>query len=297
MQKLPFQRRITVSLLAIVVLFALFMSLRSFLYEPGAPVTAAGVPTASAAGARPTTAAAAPPPGGPVAGPVRVTPPPSRITRAPTRARPTPTRAAANATPQPGDYIASIDWYRYQGAPDAGACARANCIPAVAAMAIQYAGQEDVPITEIRSFMSGANCRGGDLSDVQRALKEWNVGYRVVNGMPAIKAAVTERAHPVVVVFDTSLIEPGEDYQTSMSDVELRTGRYYDYAAGHAATVTGFTPDGKYVVVQDPYVFDDEGSYWYADNTPKGLDRLYDYDEFAASVRVYGYVGLEIMPD
>ena len=55
---------------------------------------------------------------------------------------------------------APFEWYRYEGESDSGSCASVNCGPAVVAMAVQFAkNNQIISIKDIRSFISGTNCR------------------------------------------------------------------------------------------------------------------------------------------
>jgi len=178
---------------------------------------------------------------------------------------------------------ASYDWYRYQGATESGACASVNCGPTSVAMAIQFARDNlVVPISEIRTYVSGAVCDGTNSTQLRAALTNWGVSYRNIYGLSAVREAIETNGHIVLVPVIMGAISPGLDYEVYNSNPALNYGRYYKYSSGHWLVVRGITSDGAWVKVYDPNVWA-SGKYYYSDGTPKGKDRLYSYSEFATA--------------
>jgi hypothetical protein len=124
--------------------------------------------------------------------------------------------------------------YRAQGASDSGACASANCGPAVVAMAIGWARNGQwIPISDIRSYMSGTNCRYTDVTDLRNALTNWSVSYATITGLDAVRDAINNRGHIVIVPVAMSSIPAGSDYLTAKSDPANHYDRFYSFTGGH----------------------------------------------------------------
>lgn len=191
-------------------------------------------------------------------------------------AAPAPVRAEAARAPAPS-------WYRYQGEPtsyDARGNQVVNCGPTSVAMAIQYARSTAVPIRDIRAFV-GKDKRYTDWRDVSRSLDEWGVSYRSsIYNARALRDAIS-RGNIAIVALNMDRISLGADVDGRSTDPSLRTGRYETAADAHWIVVKGVTPDGEYFEVYDGNVWGGPGDarYWYADGTPKGLDRLYRASE------------------
>lgn len=193
--------------------------------------------------------------------------------------------------------IADTYYYRYQGSPDSGACASANCGPAVFAAAIGYAKNTWIAIKDVRTYVSGKSCRGTDYNDAYRVLDRWDVEYQKTSNMKELKAAVATRDHPVLAILYMGHIGVGADYLKPGTDPSKHYGRFHDYTYGHFVVVKGFSKDGEWVMIDDPYVF--EGSKWgfYKGGEPKGHNRYVKYAEFEKAFRYFGFQGIEIIPD
>lgn len=193
--------------------------------------------------------------------------------------------------------IADTYYYRYQGSRDSGACASANCGPAVFAAAIGYAKDTWIAIKDVRAYVSGKSCRGTDYNDAYRVLDHWGVEYETTSTMKELKAAVVTRAHPTLAILYMDFISAGADYLKPATDPTQRYGRFHDYTYGHFVVVKGFSKDGQWVIIDDPYVFD--GSAWgfYKGGGAKGHNRYVKYAEFEQAFRYFGFQGIEIIPD
>ncbi|MDQ3327364.1 MAG: carbohydrate binding domain-containing protein, partial [Chloroflexota bacterium] len=178
-------------------------------------------------------------------------------------------------------------WYRYQGEPssfDVRDHQNVNCGPTSVAMAIQYAQNVSVPIKDIRDFVqhSGAT----NHKDLTGALHRWGVQFRsnVVNA--ASLRAVVARGNIAITAVNMDRISLGADANGASTDPALRTGRYDSFSGRHWLVIKGVSPDGKYFVVHDGNVWGGpgNGTYWYSDGMPKGLDRLYLVSEVEAGM-------------
>ncbi len=201
----------------------------------------------------------------------------------------------ANAE-EPGIYAPLADLsvpYRYQGAADSGSCNSVNCGPTAVAMAIQKAKNQTVAISDIRSYISGTDCRWTNMNDIRSALARWGVSYTTVTGMTAVRDAVNQRGHMVIVPVVMSYIRTGSDSGVAYSDASGRYDRYYSYSSGHFVVVKGISGDGNWVIVHDPNVWS-SGTYWYSNNTPKGQSRYYNYSGFASAFAANGNQAIEI---
>jgi hypothetical protein len=204
--------------------------------------------------------------------------------------------ATPTLAPSPIARSTSLDYYRYQGAADSGECNESNCGPTAVAEAISYATGDTVPIKEVRAVISGDNCRGTDYSDARSALDHWKIQYESIYGMEALKEALNTRGHLVLVILKMSYISEAKDYLAAGSDPVDHFDRYHSYTYGHFVVAKKITDDGKWVVVDDPYVFDEFPTGSYSDGSPKGRDRYYSYPEFELAYQYYGWEGIEIIP-
>ncbi len=146
-------------------------------------------------------------------------------------------------------------------------------------------------------YVSGKSCRGTDFNDAYRVLDHWGVDYKKTSTMKELKAAVGTRDHPVLAILYMGYIGAGADYLKPATDPARRYGRFHDYTYGHFIVVKGFSSDGRWVVIDDPYVFD--GSAWgfYKGGGAKGHNRFIKYAEFEKAFRYFGSQGVEIIPD
>jgi hypothetical protein len=210
-----------------------------------------------------------------------------------------PAVRAPTAVPTAASPITISDsyYYRYQGSKDSGACATANCGPAVFAAAIGYAKGDWLAIKDVRTYLSGKSCRGTDYNDAYKSLDHWGVDYKTTSTMKELKAAVTTRSHPVLAILYMDSINAGADYLKKNTDPAQHFGRFHDYTYGHFVVVKGFSKDGQWVIIDDPYVFD--GSAWgfYKGGEAKGHNRYIKLAEFDNAFRYFGYQGIEIIPD
>ena len=197
------------------------------------------------------------------------------------------------------------DWYRYQGEPSSGQCmkANANCGPASAAMAIQFARNQWVGIGDIRTFVGG-NCNDNtNLDQIMGALDHWKVSYSntPLVGIDSVVAAVRDRGHIAIVPVQMTKIERGKDFETAHTSPSDHFDKYRS-ADLHILVVKGVVYDSnkEWIVVYDPYVFGKSSTatnkYYYKDDTPKGKDRYYSYDDFKAAFEANGNKAIEIIP-
>jgi hypothetical protein len=190
---------------------------------------------------------------------------------------------------------APFEWYRYQGESNSGACASDNCGPTTVAMSIQFAHNGQwVSISDIRNYMTGGTCGWTNLAQIRNALDHWGVSYTTITGMNAVRDAINNRGHIVIVPVIMSYIGPGADITSPYSDPANHYNRYYDYTSGHILIANGISQDGNWVTVQDPNVWNGNGRYWYSDSTAKGRGRYYNYSNFASAFANNGNVAIEI---
>jgi hypothetical protein len=192
------------------------------------------------------------------------------------------------------DLSAPFDWYRYQGASDSGACSTTNCGPTSVAMAIEFANNDQyVSISDVRSYMTGTTCGDTNMSQIRSALSHWDVQYSNISGMNAVKSAVNDRGHIVIVPVKMSDISAGSDLDTGGTDASNRYNRYSSFTGYHVLVVKGISDDGNWVIVYDPNVFSG-AKYWYSNGQAKGKDRYYNYNNFATAFANNGNSAIEI---
>ncbi len=190
-------------------------------------------------------------------------------------------------------------WYRYQGEADSGPGRYVNCGPASVAMAVQRYTGTRVPVRDIRSALPGDSLGGTTMSELTSLLNQYGVGYRRTIGQPADVRQALARGNPVMALVRMGEIDPGSDYNGASASPSVRTGRYNDFAGGHYFIIRGVSRDGRYYRVHDPLVFLPlgYGKYWYADDSPKGRDRLYPVGEVHAAMYAYGgNQAVELLP-
>lgn len=192
---------------------------------------------------------------------------------------------------------APYDWYRFQGAQGDTGCPMSNqdCGPASVAMAIQFAKNEWVPISQVRQIMGGSCSDQTGPPEITTALDHWKVPYSKLTGMDEVRDAVNLRGHIVITPVDTNYISAGPDLDKSNSDSSQNRGRYI-YPKHHLLVIKGFTSDNQWVITYDPDVFgQDVGRYWYSNKAPKGKDRQYKYSEVADGLAHLTNTAFEIL--
>ncbi len=190
-------------------------------------------------------------------------------------------------------------WYRYQGEADSGLAAGSNCGPASVAMAIQRYTGARLPVRDIRSAIPGTSLGGTTMGELTSLLNQYGVEYRWTIGQPSDVREALARGNPVMALVRMSAIDPGADYNGASANPGVRTGRYNDFAGGHYLIIRAVSRDGRYYRVHDPLVFLPFGypEYWYADDSPKGRDRLYPVEEVHAAMLAFGgNQAVELLP-
>ena len=163
-------------------------------------------------------------------------------------------------------------------------------------MSIQFAHNNQwVAISDIRSYISGSNCGWTSLTNLRDALNHWGVANTTITGMDAVRDAVNNRGHIVIVPVWMSYVPAGTDYLVPNSDPSNRYNRFYSYTSGHILVVKGISDDNNWVIVYDPNVWNGNGVYWYWDSTPKGKNRYYSYANFASAFANNGNQAIEIL--
>lgn len=199
-----------------------------------------------------------------------------------------------------------FDWYRWQGEQSAiYTSTNAYCGQTSVAMSILYAHYNKynplgawVPISDIARVVGKKYNDPTNTNDLLKplALDQWDVSYKTIaNGdMQAIVDAVNDRGHIVIVPLTMGIIPAGIDCDCVVkTDPLYRFDRYVSYAAGHWLVVKGFSD--MEVIVYDPDVFSGNAKYWYWDDTYKGRDRYYSYQQFATAFDDIGADAIEII--
>ncbi len=219
------------------------------------------------------------------------------------------------ATPRPlviHDIEAPIDWYVWQGYWRDGELemgAKFNCGPAAVAMALRYASNNALQLTpeEVRDLIPHKQGKAEGMlpEDLLFALDHWEVPWRSLTRLEEIEQAIT-RNHVVLVSVRMSKISATDDAPPVWACAgegvcEVVSGRYYTYEGQHAVIAKGMVQDSRtgqrYVVVYDPNVWGGNEHYYYQGNVqyPKGLNRLYPYEEFEAAFYAQRPKALEIL--
>lgn len=233
-------------------------------------------------------------------------------------ATPVPPSAASVgvATPQMAvihDIQAPIDWYVWQGYWNSDGQlepgASYNCGPAAVAMALRYGSNNALHLTpeQVRDAIPRVRSqqKGTYPADLQVALSYWFIPWREVTSLEGILQAIAQD-HIVLTSVDMDKVSPeylGTSVQVCLPDERCLpiSGRYYDYQGRHVVVAKGIVQDSRtgqrYVVVYDPNVWGWNRAYYYLDDQrfPKGLNRLYRYEEFEQAFRSTGFPAIEIL--
>ncbi|MGD2177436.1 MAG: NBR1-Ig-like domain-containing protein [Anaerolineae bacterium] len=194
---------------------------------------------------------------------------------------------------QPALEITGPDWYRYQGEDSAGAHKDENayCGQTCLAMAIQYLTEQTIPISRIVSRAGAGPDQVLGYQDMKKALGDWEVDYEAIQDMGALRQAVQDRRNIALARIDMSKISRGSDLGKTKADARKHYDKYadphYDPPSSHWVVVRGMTEDrwGKWVIVHDPYVFDDDIYRYSRDrDMPRGRNRYYAYSEFESAL-------------
>ncbi|NJP05826.1 MAG: hypothetical protein HC837_09495 [Chloroflexaceae bacterium] len=211
------------------------------------------------------------------------------------------------------DIVAPLDWYTWQGYWRDGELEPAstvNCGPATVAMAVRYASHnqhQPTPeqvrdtIPELRGVQRGTYPR-----DMKVALDAWQVPWQSLTTPAQIIEAIG-RDHIVLVPVDMRFIALEQDDPTNpimCSDAINCTtigGRYYAFDGRHVVAAKGLIYDPQqdryHVVVYDPNVWGGNPAYYYAGDGrfPKGINRLYVYEQFMQAFASTGFDAIEIL--
>ncbi len=181
-----------------------------------------------------------------------------------------------------------LDWYRTQFGTGVG-----NCGPATVSMAILWASGVDVPVEQIRAEIGYPYVNGAtSLEDLEQSMNSHGVRTR----RPVVSSAqeltrIIERGHLALVLIRTGGIERAQrDPRTDLF------GRYYDEDEGHYLLVKGYSLDGRYFVVYDPFPSDwKSNGLRYADGTSMiGKNRYYPAAQLSRALGTSSV--LEILP-
>jgi hypothetical protein len=212
------------------------------------------------------------------------------------------------------DIRAPIDWYVWQGYWRDGqleAGAKFNCGPASVAMALRYSTNNALRLTpdQIRDLIprvQGQYDKGTYPADLAVVLDRWQVPWREVTSMDEIAQAIAQN-HIVIVPVDMDHISDGRVApavqacsQEQASCIPI-SGRFNDYQGRHVVVAKGIVQDSqngqKYVVVYDPNVWDGNTTYYYRNDSryPRGLNRLYAYEEFERAFQSTTFHAIEVL--
>jgi hypothetical protein len=197
------------------------------------------------------------------------------------------------------DIQAPFAWYVWQGYQRDGQLepgAKVNCGPATVAMALRYGSNNMIQVSpeEVRDMIPrrAGTLSGMVLVDLVTALDQWQVPTRRLRTLPEIAAAIAND-HIVLINLHMSAIAPEQEEVSSAPGALLPTitGRYYEYDQQHGLVLKGIVRDSqtgrRYFVVYDPNVWAGNPIYYYHGDAryPKGLNRLYAYDQLAAAMQ------------
>jgi hypothetical protein len=181
-----------------------------------------------------------------------------------------------------------VEWYRTQFGTGVG-----NCGPATVSMAILWARGAEVPVEQIRAEIGYPSADGATtLEELEGSLNGHGIRTRHASvSSPQELAGIVERGHLALVLIRTGGIERvRQDPRTELA------GRYYDEDEGHYLLVKGYSLDGRYLVVYDPFPSDwDSNALRYADGSSMiGKNRYYPSAQLTEALQAP--YALEILP-
>ncbi len=181
-----------------------------------------------------------------------------------------------------------VDWYRTQYGTG-----YANCGPALVSMAILWARGQEIPVQAIREEIGYPYDDGAvSFDNLGASLGQHKVPFAPVQlARPADLRSIVDRGHIAMVLIQSGSIEKVEG-----DPVADLVGRYYDDDEGHYVIVKGYTLDGGYFVVYDPYPVDwESNSLRYGDDVSMiGKNRYYPADQLFGALRTQ--LVLEVSP-
>jgi hypothetical protein len=195
-------------------------------------------------------------------------------------------------SPLPSRHVTreDLDWYRSQF--DTGGIA--NCGPADVAMAILWARGKDIPVQDIREEIGFPYEDGSTTFPMlAQSLDRHNVHYKVADvAAPKDLVGVMDRGHIAIMLVQTGVIGKVEG-----DPVKDLVGKYYDDDQGHYLVIKGYSLDGRYFVVYDPYPVDwEENRPRYGDDVSMiGKNRYYQTSQLFAALKTSTI--LEVQPN
>jgi hypothetical protein len=162
-----------------------------------------------------------------------------------------------------------LDWYKTQYGTGI-----ANCGPAVVAMAVLWSRGHDVTVQAIRDEIGYPYDDGAvSFDNLSDSLSRHDVKFRSPPlAGPDDLRRILDNGHIALVLIQDSVIEKVQGNPASNL-----AGRYYDDDEGHYILVKGYTLDGAYFIVYDPYPVDwESNSLRYGDDASMiGKNRYY----------------------
>jgi hypothetical protein len=166
-----------------------------------------------------------------------------------------------------------LDWYKTQYGTG-----YANCGPAMVSMSLLWARGQDVPVEDIRQEIGYPYDDGAvSFDNIEDALARHGVKFTVPQlAGPEDLRRIIDHGHIAVV-----LVQSGDIGKVRGDPVDDLVGRYYDDDEGHYVLVKGYTLDGDFFIVYDPYPVDwDSNRLRYDDEaTMIGKNRFYPADQ------------------
>jgi len=172
-----------------------------------------------------------------------------------------------------------IEWYKTQFGTGA-----ANCGPALVAMSILWARGIDFSVQDIRDEIGYPYDDGAvSFDNLSDSLRRHKVSFTSPTlAGPRDLQEILNRGHIALL-----LIQSGGISRTKDDPAGDIVGRYYDDDEGHYILVKGYSLDGRYFVVYDPYPVDWEtnGLRYEDDHSMIGKNRYYLTSEIFAALK------------
>ena len=151
-----------------------------------------------------------------------------------------------------------------------------NCGPTTVAMAINYSGAAAPSVSNVRATLG----RSGptDIDQWAWLLDVYAVPWYPVWSQEQIANSL-RKGHPIVVGTWMGSFSRAGDFEVAFAENAEWQGRYDAFSEGHAFLLTGLSDDGLNYLVHDPNVFPGDATGYYADGTPKGMNRRYSVAE------------------
>lgn|GEM_PF-3317706 len=165
-----------------------------------------------------------------------------------------------------------------------GSQSTVNCGPATVAAAVNYSGVASPTVQNVRKKLgfNGAT----SLEQWGWLLDEYEAPWFPTNSRDEMDRAL-RTGHVIVIAAWMENFSHAPDFEEPFSPFSKQSGRYDEFAYGHALLITGIADSDANYLIHDPNVFPKQGKSFYGDGAPKGSYRRYSMEEVWKTIDQY----------